>query len=145
MTGKWFIGGADIYSNYGSAILRGSYLDIMSPPIPRKRLEYDYTDANGTKVDLVSSLSYEPKRYTIKIMITGNNYSSYWSNYNALLSAINKSGTFTLNITDIGITVNLLYEGMKCISKPRSLRSGRIAVEYEISVFELNPSNRTYS
>lgn len=144
MTNLWEINNTDIFSAYHSIIKRGSYLDIMSPPVPRKRLEHDYIDANGTDVDTTSALNYENKRYNIKAIITGENYADYWTNYNALLAAINIPGTWSLYIKDIGITVNLLYEGMKCVSKPRSLRSGRIAVEYEISVFEPNPTNRTY-
>lgn len=144
MTNLWKINNIDIFSAYHCAIKRGSYLEIMSPPVPRKRLEHDFIDANGTAVDTTSTLTYEPKRYNIKVLITGVNYADYWTNYNALLTAINKPGTFTIYIRDIGITVTLLYEGMKCVSKPLSLRSGRIAVEYEISVFEPNPTNRTY-
>ena len=140
----WKINNVDIYSAYSTAIKKGSYLDIMSPPVPRKRLEHDYIDANGAQVDTTSALTYEPRRFALKILITGSNYSNYWTNYNALLTAINKPGTFTLYIKDIGITVTLLYEGMKCVSKPHSLRSGHIAVEYEISVFEPNPVNRIY-
>ncbi len=144
MTTRWKINTVDIYTAYGAAIKQGSYLDIMSPPVPRKRLEHDYIDANGSDVDTVSALTYEPRRYALKILITGANYAGYWANYNALLAVLAVPGTFALYIKDIGITVNLLYEGMKCVSKPRSLRSGRIAVEYEVSVFEPNPVNRTY-
>lgn len=144
MTNKWKINTVDMYTAYGSVIKQGSYLDIMSPPVPRKRLEHDYVDANGAAVDTVSALTYEPRRYALKILITGSNYTSYWANYNALLAVLSVPGTFALYIKDIGITVNLLYEGMKCVSKPRSLRNGRIAVEYEMSVFEPNPTNRTY-
>ena len=145
MTGKWYINGSDLFATYGAAITRGSYLDIMSPPVPRKRLEYNYYDENGAKVDIVTALKYEAKRFKIKLIITAESYSQFWTRYFSLLTAINKPGIFTLQIVDIGITVNLLYEGMQCISKPRSLRSGRVAVEYEISAFEPNPTVRTYS
>lgn len=144
MTNRWKINTVDIYTAYGAAIKQGSYLYIMRPPVPRKRLEHDYIDANGTQVDTASALTYEPRRYSIKLLITGSNYTNYWVNYNALLAVLAVPGIFTLYIKDIGITVNLLYEGMKCASKPRSLRSGRIAVEFEMSVFEPNPVNRTY-
>ena len=145
MTNKWKISGLDTWTNYGTAILKNSYLDIMTPPTPRRRLEYDYPDANGTKVDVVSPISYEARRYKLNILIVANSYAQFWTNYNALLGAIAKAGTFTLYIADIGITVTLLYEGMPCVSKPRSLRNGRIAVAYELNVFEPNPTNRTYA
>lgn len=145
MTNKWKISGLDTWTNYGTAILKNSYLDIMTPPTPRRRLEYDYPDANGTKVDVVSPISFEARRYKLNLLIVGNTFSQFWANYNALLGAIAKSGTFTLNVVDIGITVTLLYEGMTCVSKPRSLRNGRIAVAYELNVFEPNPTNRTYA
>ncbi len=145
MTTYWYLNGASLWSTYGTAIARGSYLDIMSPPVPRKRLEHDFTDANGAKVDIISPLKYEPYRYKIKVTITGANFSAFWANFNALLTAIRTPGTFTLQITDIGITVNLLYEGMHCTQKSRSLKSGRVAADYEISVFEKDPTTRSYS
>lgn len=144
MTGLWKINNIDIYSSFGTAIKKGSYLDIMSPPVPRKRLEHEFTDANGAEVDKTSALTFEPRRFSINILITGSGFSAFWANYNSLLSLIRTPGTFALYIADIGVTANLLYEGMKCISKPRSLRSGRVAVEYEVSVFEPVPTNRTY-
>lgn len=144
MTNKWKISGLDTWSTYGTVILKNSYLDIMTPPTPRRRLEYEYPDANGTKVDVVSPISFEARRYKLNILIVGNSYAQFWTNYNALLGAIAKAGTFTLYIADLGVTVTLLYEGMPCVSKPRSLRIGRIAVAYELNVFELNPANRTY-
>ena len=145
MTNKWKISGLDTWTTYGTAILKNSYLDIMAPPTPRRRLEYDYPDANGAKVDVVSPISFEARRYKLNILIVGNTFSQFWANYNALLGAIAKSGTFTLNVADIGITVTLLYEGMTCVSKPRSMRVGRIAAEYALNVFEPNPVNRTYA
>lgn len=144
MTNRWKINSVDTYVAYGMAVKAGSYLDIMSPPVPRKRLEHEFTDANGAQVDTTSALTYEPRRYTLKILITGANYTGFWANYNALLTAIAKPGTFSLYVADLGITVNLLYEGMKCASKPGSLRSGKVVAEYELSVFEPNPTNRTY-
>ena len=59
MTTRWKINTVDIYTAYGAAIKQGSYLDIMSPPVPRKRLEHDYIDANGAQVDTTSALTYD--------------------------------------------------------------------------------------
>lgn len=144
MTGNWYLNGSDLYSTYGVALLKGSYLTIMSPPKPRKRLEHDYVDANGSQVDTTSPLSYEPHRYTISVVITASSYVQFWARYNAFIAAMATPGTFALYIKNLGITVNLLYEGMRCTFKPRSLRSGRVSAVYEISVFEKNPTLRSY-
>ena len=145
MTNKWKISGLDTWTNYGTAILKNSYLDIMTPPTPRRRLEYDYPDANGTKVDVVSPISFEARRYKLNIMIVGNTFFSVLGKSQCPVRCIAKAGTFTLYVADLGVTVTLLYEGMPCVSKPRSMRIGRIAVAYELNVFEPNPANRTYA
>jgi hypothetical protein len=144
MTNLWKINNIDIFSTYGTIIKRGSYLDILTPPTPRKRLEHDYTDADGTFVDTLSVLTHESRRFSIKILITASGYTEFWSRYNAFFSLIDQAAEFSLYIADLGVTCNLLYEGSRCVSKPRSLRSGKIAVEYDINVFEANPTNRTY-
>jgi hypothetical protein len=41
MNGKWVIDDVDLYADLGVLLLKGSYGDIMSPPVPKKRLEYD--------------------------------------------------------------------------------------------------------
>lgn len=144
MTNKWRINGTDIYSTYGVAIKRGSYLELMTPPTPRKRLEHEYSDANGAQVDTQSALTYEPRRFTVKVVIIADNYAQFWARYNAFIASIATPASFALWVKDIGITANLIYEGMKCTDKPSSLRSGKIAVSYDLSVFEPNPVNRTY-
>lgn len=144
MTNLWKINGADTYSTYGVAIKRGSYLELMSPPTPRKRLEHEYPDANGSAVDTQSSLTYEPRRFSIKVVIIADSYTQFWTRYNAFVAAIATPASFAFWVKDLGITCHLIYEGMKCVDKPHSLRNGRIAVSYDISVFEPNPVNRTY-
>jgi len=144
MTNRWKINNVDTFATYGLAIKRGSYNDIMSPPTPRPRLEHEFIDANGAQVDTVSALTYEPRRYTIKILLVGASFTQFWQRYNALRTAIDKPASFALYVADLGITVNLLYEGMKCTSKSRSLRGGKVVAEYDLLVYEPNPVNRTY-
>lgn len=144
MTTLWKINNIDLYSTYGVAIKQGSYLELMSPPTPRKRLEHNYIDSNGAQVDTSSPLTYEARRFSLKIIIVASSYVQFWNRYNAFVTAIATPATFALYVKDIGITCNLLYEGLKCISKSRSLRSGRVVAEYELSVFEPGPTNRTY-
>jgi hypothetical protein len=112
--------------------------------VPRKRLEHEYSDANGASVDTQTALTYEPRRFTLKVVITAASFAQFWTRYNAFKAAIDKPASFPLYIADLGITVNLLYEGMKCVAKTRKLRSANIAAAYDISVFEPNPVNRTY-
>ena len=144
MTNRWKINGTDIFAAFGAAVKSGSYLDIISPPTPRKRLEYDYIDQNGAKVDTTAALTYEPRRYSLKMAIIAGSYTDFWAKYNSLIGAMATPGTFTFYVSDIGVTCNLLYEGAKCTAKSRTFRSGKIAVELEISVFEPNPKTRTY-
>ena len=144
MTTLWKINGIDTYSTYGVGIKRGSYNEIMSPPTPRKRLEHEYTDQNGVDVDTTSPLTYEPRRFNIKVIIAAVDYTAFWTQYNAFIAAIATPSSFSLWVKDIGVTTHLLYEGAKCIDKTRSLRYGKVIVSYEISVLEQNPTNRTY-
>lgn len=145
MTTLWKINNTDIFAAYGALILKDSYMDIMSPPVPKKRLEHDFIDANGTEVDTVSALVYESRRYTLKVLITASSSAQFWTRYNAFIAAIATPGTFSLWVSDLGITVNLLYESAKCTSKPKSLKNGQVAVAYDIAVFEPNPVNRLYA
>ncbi|MDX9747420.1 MAG: hypothetical protein RBT57_02865 [Paludibacter sp.] len=142
MNGLWYINGADLHASYGSYITKGSYLTIMSPPKPRRRREYEYHDETGMKVDDESILSYEPYRYTIKVLVTGSSLSGFWANLNGLIAAIATPEEFTLSITDLGITCNLFYEGARCISKKGSMSNGGAMAIYEISVLEKDPTTR---
>ena len=144
MNGKWVIDDTDLYAELGVLLLKGSYDEILSPPTPKKRTEYDYPDKNGLDVDKTSTVVYEAKRFKISIAITASTSAEFWSRYNAFLALINKSGEFALYIADLGVKVNLVYEGAKCTSKTRSLQGGPVAVSYEISLLEPNPTNRQY-
>jgi hypothetical protein len=144
MNGKWVINDTDLYAELGVLLLKGSYGDIMSPPVPKKRLEYDYQDKNGVEVDTTTAVVYEPKRFRLSVAITASTSAEFWSRYNSILSLIDKPGAFDLYIADLGLKLNLIYEGAKCISKSRSLKSGPVVVAYELSVLEPNPTNRQY-
>jgi len=144
MNGKWVIGDTDLYADLGVLIFKGSYEEVLTPPAPKKRLEHDYQDKNGVDVDTSSALNYEAKRFKLNVAITAATSSQFWSRYNALLALINKPDTFSLYISDLGVKINLLYEGAKCISKSRSLKSGPVVVAYELSVLESDPTNRIY-
>lgn len=145
MTGLWKINNKDLYTVFGGFILRGCYSDIMSPATPRPRLEHDQIDANGVQVDTVSPLYYQEKKYSIDVLLVGASAADFWAKYNAFFAEIATPAAFSLYVADLGVTVQLLYEGATCVKKPRSLRSGRVAVSYKISVKEFNPQNRVYA
>jgi hypothetical protein len=140
----WTINKKDLYSTFGARILKDSYNDIMSPPKPRPRLEYDFPDQTGLAVDMVSPLSYEARTFKMNVLLVGTDADDFWTKYLAFFEEIATPGAFALYIADLGVTVSLLYEGAKCLKKPRSLQSGRVAVSYEITVKEYDPSLRIY-
>lgn len=149
MNGKWIIEGTDIYATMGCLLVKGGYLDLLSPPVPKRRLEHDYPDKNGVDVDTGEGeedpeLYYEAKRFKIHVLVTASTLSQFWSRFYSLLSLIDKTGHFTLYVHELGVSFKLLYEGARCVSKSRSLRSGSIAVLYEISVLEPDPTDRNY-
>lgn len=144
MTGLWTLNNKDLYTYFGGFILKGCYLDIMAPATPRTRLEHEQLDANGIQVDTVSPLYYKERKYNLDVLLVGSNYADFWTKYTAFFAEIITPGAFTLYVADLGITVQLLYEGATCLKKPRSLRSGRVAVSYKIAVKEFNPQNRVY-
>lgn len=144
MNSKWYINNQDLFGTYGVALLKGSYNEIMSPPRPRRRMEYEYTDESGVRVDTQSALTYEPYRYKIKVLIIASGFADYWAKYNAFYAAIATPGTFTLRVADLGVTVTLLYEEARNVDKSVRLKSGKVASAFEISVLEPNPTNRIY-
>ncbi len=145
MNGRWIIDDTDIYQEMGALILKGNYLEIMSPPEPKKRLEYNYEDKSGISVDTTSPLTYREKRFKLSVAIIASSYSEFWNRYTAFIALIDKPGLFSFYILDLGITVNLLYESAKCISKSRSLKNGgSVVAVYEISVLEPDPTQREY-
>ena len=144
MQGMWKVNNKDLFVQFGVRILKGSYNDIMSPPKPRVRLEHDYPDATGLMVDTLSPLSYQAKTYKINVLLVGSDASDFWAKYTAFFAEIATPEAFTLYVADLGVTVSLLYEGAQCLKKPSSLKSGRVAVSYEISVKEYNPDLRVY-
>ncbi len=137
MTGLWKINDTDIYATYGAAILRGSYNELLAPPKPRKRLEHEYTDQNGVSVDTATPLTYEPKRFNIKIGIYAKSTYQFWTNYNALIAAMAKPGTFSLYIADLGRSYELIYEGATVTKKVTPiLNAQHIAVELSVALLD---------
>lgn len=137
MKGLWKINDIDIFEVYGVAILKGSYNDIISPPTPRKRLEYEYKDRNGTEVDTNTPLSYEAKRYKLKCAIYANSSVQFWSRYNAFIALVAQAGSFDLSIAEIDKTITILYEGATVTKKITRIKNcDMIAIEFDLSVFE---------
>ena len=140
MTNLWKINGVDIYSTYGAAILRGSYVDLLTPPTPKKRLEHDYIDQNGVAVDTTSTLTYEAKRFNIKIALKASSATEFWSRYNALFAVLAVPGTFTLWIADLNKTYTLLYEGCSKVEKlTRITGSTFVYATFELKLLQPNP------
>jgi len=135
MTGLWTINGLDLYDIFGAAILKGSYNDLLAPPMPRKRLEYDYVDQDGVAVDTTSALTYEAKRFTLKLLLKASNHAQFWSRYNALFGFLSQATSFELYVTDLDKTFTLLYEGVAKTEKLTPINSGTNSV---VATFEIN-------
>lgn len=140
MNGKWYIDGYDIVLTAGAYILKGSYNEILSPPVPKKRLEHDYGDKHGLDVDKETELVYEAKRFKLNIAIKASSSSDFWQKYSSFFSMVDKESEFSLYVYDLGVTLKLLYEGAKCTHKSSSMRSGNVFAVYELSVLESNPA-----
>lgn len=138
MNGLWTLNGVDLYAAYGAAILKGSYNDLLAPPMPRKRLEYEYVDQDGVSVDTTSQLTYQAKRFTLKMALKGNNHTQFWSRYNALFGFLSQATSFELYVADLDKTFTLLYEGVTKTEKltPINSRAGNVFATFEINVFE---------
>jgi hypothetical protein len=134
MTGKWYLNGSDLYTTYGAAIKKGSYNELLLPPTPRKRLEYEYIDQNGISVDTTSALTYAARRFKMLFMLKASSDTQFWIRYNALFAALAIPGTFTLQITDLNKTFTLLYEGTSKVDKLTKI-AGATTV---FAVFEIN-------
>ena len=138
MTGLWTINGLDLYDIFGAAILKGSYNDLLAPPMPRKRLEYEYVDQDGVAVDTTSPLTYQAKRFTLKLALKGSNHTQFWSRYDALFAVLSQPTSFTLYVADLDKTFTLLYEGAAKTEKltPINSRAGNVFATFEINVLE---------
>lgn len=143
MTGKWTLNGLDLYDVYGAAILKGSYNDMLTPPVPRKRLEHEYIDQDGVSVDTTSALTYQPKRYPIIMAIKADSYTQFWERYNALFGQLSQATSFTLWVQDLGRTFTLLFEGVSKVEKltPINSGTGKVFAKFEINV--LDPMTET--
>lgn len=144
MQGMWTINGKDLYTQFGVQVLKGSYGEILSPPALKERLEHDFPDRHGVVVDTLSPLVYMARTYKINVLLVGADSTDFWAKYKAFFAEIATPEPFTLHVADLGVRVTLLYTGANCTKKPRSLKSGRVAVAYEITVNEYNPHLRVY-
>ena len=137
MQGFWTLNGADLYSTYGAAILKGSYEELLSPPTPRKRLEYEYPDRSGVAVDTTTPLTFEPKRFKMNWALYAKSKAQFWQRYEALFITLAQAGSFSLYVKDLDRTFTLLYEGAKVTNKQTKIDgAGFIATLIEVSFLE---------
>ena len=138
MNNLWKINDIDLYSTFGAYIFKGNYNELLAPPMPRKRLEHEYIDRDGFSVDTITPLTYEAKRFNLKIGIKGSSAADFWSNYNALFSELSQAGNFDLYIADLDKHFTLLYEGVAKTEKltPIETRTGQVCATFEIKCLE---------
>jgi len=134
MIGKWYLNGSDLYTVYGAAIMKGSYNDLLLPPMPRKRLEYEYTDYDGVLVDMTSPLTFSAKRFKMSFALKASSDTQFWTRYNALFAALAVPGSVTLQITDLNKTFTLIYEGTSKVDKLTKIAGATIV----FAVFEID-------
>lgn len=140
MTNLWKINGIDIFAIYGAAILKGSYAELLAPPTPKKRLEHDYADQNGVVIDTISALTYEAKRFSIKLALKGSSATEFWNRYNALFAVLAVPGAFTLWIADLNKTYTLIYEGCSKVDKlTRIAGAPYVFAIFELKLLQPNP------
>lgn len=137
MTGLWTINGVDLYDTFGAAILKGSYNDLLAPPTPRKRMEHEYVDQDGVAVDTTSALTWEARRFSLKLAMKAISPEQFWSRYNALFGILGVPGSFSLYVKDLGKTFTLLYEGAPKADKLTPIASAAyVSAVFEIKVLE---------
>jgi hypothetical protein len=138
MEGKWLINGIDIWLTYGAYIFKGNYNDLLAPPMPRKRLEHEYTDADGVSVDTTTPLTYEARRFNIKVGLKATSAADFWTKYNAFFALISQAGSFSLYIADLDKTYTLLYEGVAKAEKltPIANAAGQVVATFEVKLLE---------
>jgi len=137
MNGLWTINGIDLYDAFGAYILKGSYNDLLSPPMPRKRLEHEYIDQDGVAVDTTSPLTYEARRFTLRVALKGISSTQFWSRYNAFFGLVSTPGSFLLYVADLGKTFTLLYEGTAKAEKLTPIATAsQVYAVFEVKVLE---------
>lgn len=138
MTNLWLINGIDIWLTYGVYILKSNYNDLLTPANPRKRLEHEYTDMDGISVDTISALTYEARRFNIKIGMRATSNTEFWSRYNTFFALLSQAGSFDLYISDLDKTYTLIYEGVARTEKltPIATANGQVVATFEIKLLE---------
>lgn len=131
-----------MYASYGCMLLKGAYKEILSPPSIKKRAEYNYLDKSGLDVDTSSPIYYEAKRMSLPIVIVANDTSDFWMKNDDFLFAIKKPEGFQMEITELGITLNLLYEGL--VAGELVKQNGVFLARYQLNVLEKDPASRIY-
>lgn len=138
MTNRWKINDIDIWESFGVYIFRGNYNELLTPPTPRKRLEHEYADRDGVAVDTTSPLTFEARRFNMKVGLRGNSPADFWNKYTAFFALLAQAGSFTLYIADLARSFTLLYEGVARAEKltPINTQTGVVYATFEIKLFE---------
>ena len=138
MTGRWKINNTDIYAECGVYIFKSNYNELLAPPMPRRRLEHEYIDLDGTSVDTLTPLTYEARRFTIKVGLIADSAAEFWYKYNLFFGLISQAGSFALYIADLEQTYTLLYEGVAKAEKLTPIHSaaGKVVATFDIKLFE---------
>lgn len=135
-SGLYKLGGLDVYTTYGWIIEEGSN-PILQQRKAKPRFSNDWPEHNGKEYDL-SAPKFEDRIFNIKGTILASNESDFHTKYNALFTALNVSGTVTLQSLELNKTVNVIYLDMTSLDRLTPIKNNnRILVRFTLSLQEV--------
>jgi hypothetical protein len=137
LTGKYKLGGLDIYSTYRMVIQEGSN-PILQFRKPKPRFTNDWKEENGLEYDLTETPKYEDRVFRIQAVIMADSEADFNTRYNALYSALNVAGTVTLESLELSKTVNVIYSDMPDLDRlTRMKHGGKVVVKFTLELKEV--------
>ncbi len=139
---QYFLDGVDLYTGYSFIVTSGSD-GLLQFPERKKPLSHDWAEENGTEYDLISAPKYRDRQITLKGFIVCENEVDFWTKYDALFVAFDKTGTRTLTVTELARQCYVFYLAMKETKrhtriKNTSLIGVEISIDLQIVTHQVN-------
>ena len=138
-SGRHFIDGVDLWTNYGMIVESGSD-DFLKFPARKDSITHDWQDANGQDVDL-SRVFFEDRDITLQMAIIVQDKATFWANWKAFMAMWAQPGTRRLTIAEFEQSFFVFYKSCSAFTRfTRILEVDKIACKFTIVVNEPAPT-----
>ncbi|MCF3107327.1 hypothetical protein LL912_00910 [Niabella sp. CC-SYL272] len=145
MTGKYFLNGLDMYTQYGFVPAPGCSDDFLRFRQPKERPFNDWPEYSGKEYDTSDNPVYNDRVFTLRGHIVVSTESEFWTKWNALFTAFDKPGTQTVRVGEFsGDTTQASGFKVFMLEQPEIKRwtrlkdyPGKRAVEFTLKLQEV--------